>query len=89
MSRSATAALGVRPDLFLTPLRHYSTMTFEKTTLIGTSPESFEAAVDDAIDRSDGTEESLKWAEVENFGVELATVETREYQAEVTLAFEL
>ena len=64
-------------------------MVFKKITLIGTSPESFDAAADDAIDRAENTLENIKWVEVDELGVELARAENREYQAEVTVAFEL
>ncbi|KAB1193819.1 dodecin domain-containing protein [Haloferax sp. MBLA0076] len=64
-------------------------MVFKKITLIGRSNESFDAAVDDAIDRAEETLAGVKWVEVKEFGVEVASVETREYQAEVEVAFEL
>ena len=64
-------------------------MVFKKVTLMGTSGESFDDAVDDAIDRADETLDNVYWVEVEEFGVELASVEDREYQAEVEVAFEL
>jgi flavin-binding protein dodecin len=64
-------------------------MVFKKITLIGTSSESFEAAADDAIDRAQDTIDNVHWVEVEELGVELASVADREYQAEVTVAFEL
>ncbi|KAB1188029.1 MULTISPECIES: dodecin [Haloferax] len=64
-------------------------MVFKKITLIGRSNESFDAAVDDAIDRAEETLAGVKWVEVKELGVELASVETREYQAEVEVAFEL
>ena len=64
-------------------------MVFKKIALIGTSPESFDAAADDAIDRAEETLDRVHWIEVEDLGVELASVEDREYQAEVTVAFEL
>ena len=64
-------------------------MVFKEITLIGTSPESFDAATDDAIDRAEETLDRVHWIEVEDLGVELASVEDREYQAEVTVAFEL
>ncbi|MFC6865431.1 MULTISPECIES: dodecin [Haloarcula] len=64
-------------------------MVFKKITLIGTSPESFDAAADDAIERAEQTLDNLKWVEVEELGVEIASVEGREYQAEVVVAFEL
>jgi flavin-binding protein dodecin len=64
-------------------------MVFKKITLMGTSTESFEDAVDDAVERADATLDNVHWVEVENFGVEIATAEDREYQAEVVVAFEL
>jgi hypothetical protein len=64
-------------------------MVFKKITLIGRSPDSFDAAVDDAIDRADETLNNVKWIEVDELGVEIAGVEDREYQAEVEVAFEL
>lgn len=64
-------------------------MVFKKITLIGTSEESFDDAADDAIDRAEDTLENVYWAEVEEFGVEIKNAPTREYQAEVEVAFEL
>jgi len=64
-------------------------MVYKKVTLIGQSSESFEDAVDDAIDRAEETLENLMWVEVQSQGVELASVEGREYQAEVVVAFEV
>ena len=64
-------------------------MVFKKITLIGTSDESFDAAVDDAIDRADDTLDNVCWIEVEEMGVEVATADNRQYQAEVEVAFEL
>jgi flavin-binding protein dodecin len=64
-------------------------MVFKKITLIGTSGESFDAAVDDAIDRADDTLDNVCWVEVDEMGVELDSVDDREYQAEVEVAFEL
>ncbi|WP_254764055.1 dodecin [Natrinema marinum] len=64
-------------------------MVFKKITLIGTSPESFDAAADDAIDRAEATLENVHWIEVDELGVEIASADDREYQAEVTVAFRL
>jgi flavin-binding protein dodecin len=64
-------------------------MVYKKITLIGTSDESFDAAVDDAVDRAENTLDNLYWVEVEEMGVELANADGREYQAEVEVAFEL
>ena len=64
-------------------------MVFKKVRLIGTSEESFDDAADDAIDRAEETLENVKWAEVVEQGVEVASVDGRQYQAEVEVAFEL
>lgn len=64
-------------------------MVYKKITLIGRSDESFEAAVDDAIDRAEDTLDNVSWVDVKEQGVELASVEDREYQAEVEVAFDL
>ncbi len=64
-------------------------MVFKKITLIGTSPESFDAAADDAVDRAEATLENVHWIEVDELGVEVASADDREYQAEVTVAFKL
>ena len=64
-------------------------MVYKKITLIGRSSESFDAAVDDAIDRANDTLDNVHWVEVDELGVEIASVDDREYQAEVTVAFEL
>jgi Uncharacterized conserved protein len=62
---------------------------YKKIVLIGTSEDSFEAAVDNALDRADYTIENIHWAEVQDMGVEMASVSGREYQVEVEVAFEL
>jgi flavin-binding protein dodecin len=64
-------------------------MVFKKITLIGTSTESFDEAADDALDRAEDTLDNIYWAEVEEFGVEIAGADGREYQAEMEVAFEL
>jgi flavin-binding protein dodecin len=64
-------------------------MVFKKITLVGTSDESFAAAVDDAVDRAEATLDNVHWVEVDELGVEVASVSDREYQAEVEVAFQL
>ncbi|MEF8785864.1 MAG: dodecin [Haloarculaceae archaeon] len=64
-------------------------MVFKKITLIGTSPESFEQATENAIDRAEATLDNVYWVDVVEQGVEIASAEGREYQAEVEVAFEL
>ena len=76
-------------DALVWPVRTIHRMVFKKVTLIGTSSESFDAAVDDAVDRAEETLENVYWVEVDEMGMEIASVENREYQAEVEVAFEL
>jgi flavin-binding protein dodecin len=64
-------------------------MVFKKITLIGTSDEGFDAAAEEALDRAEDTLDNIHWAEVEEFGVEVASTDGREYQAELEVAFEL
>jgi flavin-binding protein dodecin len=64
-------------------------MVFKKIQLIGTSPDSIEEAVENAVDRAEETLENVYWVEVGDVGVEIASVEGREYQAEVEVAFQL
>ena len=64
-------------------------MVYKKVRLIGTSDESFDAAANDAIDRAEETLENVKWAEVVEQGVEMASADGRQYQTEVEVAFEL
>jgi flavin-binding protein dodecin len=64
-------------------------MVFKKVTLIGSSSESFDEAVDDAVERAEATLENVHWVEVDELGVEIASVDGREYQAEVEVAFQL
>ncbi|SEO69461.1 hypothetical protein SAMN04487948_104213 [Halogranum amylolyticum] len=64
-------------------------MVYKKITLIGRSDESFDAAVDDAVDRANDTLDNVHWVEVKEMGVEIASVEDREYQTEVEVAFQL
>jgi flavin-binding protein dodecin len=64
-------------------------MVFKKVRLIGTSDESFDDAANDAIDRAEETLNNVKWAEVVEEGVEVGSVDDRQYQAEVEVAFEL
>ncbi len=64
-------------------------MVFKKVTLIGSSSESFDDAVANAADRAEETLDKVHWIEVEELGMEIASVDGREYQAEVKVAFEL
>ena len=50
-------------------------MVYKKVRLIGTSDESFDDAANDAIDRAEETLQNVKWAEVVEEGVEIASVD--------------
>jgi dodecin len=71
------------------PSERPEAMVYKKITLIGSSTESFEAAVDNAIESADQTLDQIHWVDVVSQGVEVASVEQPEYQAEVELAFQL
>jgi flavin-binding protein dodecin len=71
------------------PAESGDAMVYKKITMVGTSDDGFEAAVDNAVDRAEDTLENVKWATTESLGVELAEADGREYQAEVEIAFEL
>lgn len=62
-------------------------MGYEKATLIGTSEDSFTAAADDAIEKAREQYEEVAWAETSMRGVELASVETPQYQVEAVVAY--
>ncbi|ERG97921.1 MAG: hypothetical protein J07HQX50_01953 [Haloquadratum sp. J07HQX50] len=64
-------------------------MVYKKVTLIGRSTEGFDQAVDNAVERANKTLDNVHWIEVEEMGVEVASVPEHEYQAEVEVAFEL
>lgn len=64
-------------------------MAFEKTTIIGTSTESFTAAADDAIERAVAEFDEVKWAETSLRGVEVANADDLEYQVEAVVAYEI
>lgn len=63
-------------------------MVYKKIRLIGRSTESFEDAVENAVERAEETLDDLRWVSVENQALELAGDE-REYQTEVEVAFQL
>jgi flavin-binding protein dodecin len=64
-------------------------MVFKKITLIGTSGENFEEAVDDAIQRAEMTIDNVQWVEVVEQSVQVGGLNAREYQVEAEIAFEL
>ncbi|MFB6284263.1 MAG: dodecin [Halobacteria archaeon] len=62
-------------------------MVMKKVTLIGTSDESFDDAALDALDRARDTIENIKWVEIDELGIEVASTEEPHFQAEVEVAF--
>jgi hypothetical protein len=64
-------------------------MVYKKITLIGTSGQDFENAVDDAITRADMTIDNIEWVEVIEQNVQIGGLNDREYQVEVEVAFEV
>jgi len=64
-------------------------MVYKKVNLTGGSTESWEDAAMNAVDRAETTLENVKWVEVKNKGIELASVNEPEYQTEVEIAFEV
>jgi flavin-binding protein dodecin len=64
-------------------------MVFKKITLIGTSGENVENAVDDAITRAEMTLDNIQWVEIVEQSVQIAGLNDREYQVEAEIAFEL
>lgn len=64
-------------------------MVYKKIDLVGTSTESFEDAVEDALDRAEETLDNVSWAEVVDQRVGIEGREERQYQVEVEVAFGL
>jgi flavin-binding protein dodecin len=64
-------------------------MVFKKITLIGTSGQDFENAVDDAIKRAEMTLDNVQWVEIVEQSVQIEGVNDREYQVEAEVAFEV
>lgn len=64
-------------------------MVYKKVNLTGSSTESWEDAAMEAVDRAETTLENVKWVEVQNKGIELASTDEPEYQTEVEVAFEV
>lgn len=64
-------------------------MVYKKVNLTGTSTESWEDAAMQAVERAETTLENVKWVEVQNKGIEIASVDEPEFQTEVEIAFEV
>jgi flavin-binding protein dodecin len=64
-------------------------MVYKKITLIGTSGQDFENAVDDAITRAEMTLDNIEWVEIVEQNVQIGGLNDREYQVEAEVAFEV
>ena len=53
-------------------------MVYKKVTLIGRSTEGFDQAVDNAVERANKTLDNVHWIEVEEMGVEIASMPEHE-----------
>jgi len=62
---------------------------YKKITLIGTSTESYEEAIKNALNRAEETIENLDWFEVDEFRGGISEGGKVEYQAVIEAAFKL
>jgi len=62
---------------------------YKKITLIGTSKESYEKAINQAIHRAEETIQDLQWFEVDEFRGGIDEKGVVEYQAVINAAFKL
>jgi flavin-binding protein dodecin len=64
-------------------------MVLKKIEIIGTSPEAFYKAVENAVKEAAKTVRGMKWAEVTDLGVKIEGTQIKEYKATVKIAFEV
>ncbi|MFQ6064510.1 MAG: dodecin family protein [Candidatus Bathyarchaeia archaeon] len=64
-------------------------MVLKKIEIIGTSPEAFYKAVQNAVKEAGKTVRGMKWAEVTELGVKIEGEKIKEYKATVKIAFEV
>ena len=62
---------------------------YKKVTLIGTSDESYELAIKNALHRAEETIENLEWFEVDELRGGIGDAGKIEYQAVIEAAFKL
>lgn len=62
---------------------------YKKITLVGTSDETYERAIKNAIDRAEDSLEDLQWFEVDELRGGINKDGSLEYQAVIQAAFEL
>lgn len=61
----------------------------KEVSITATSPDSWEAAALNAIERTDQTVENLQWAVVQDLSISLADPQAPEFKAKVQVGFEV
>lgn len=61
----------------------------KEVTVTATSPESWEAAALNAVERTRATVDNLQWAVVQDQSIEIATAETPQFKTKVKVGFEV
>jgi len=64
-------------------------MVLKKIEIIGTSPDAFYKAVENAVKEAAETVRGMKWAEVTKLGAKIEGEKIREFKATVKIAFEV
>jgi hypothetical protein len=61
--------------------------TFKMITIVGTSPESYKEAIDNALSDTSATVRNLSWFEVKEFRGRIADGKVAEYQVNLQIGF--
>ncbi len=61
--------------------------TFKMLTVVGTSPESYKEAIDNALSDTAATVRNLSWFEVKEFRGRIADGKVAEYQVKIQIGF--
>lgn len=65
-------------------------MVVHKEVIVtATSPESWEKAALNAVERTRGTVENLQWAVVQDQSIEVATADSPQFKTKVKIGFEV
>ncbi len=64
-------------------------MVLKKIEVMGTSPDAFYKAVQNAVKEAGKTVRGMKWAEVTNLGAKIEGEKITEFKATVKIAFEV
>jgi flavin-binding protein dodecin len=64
-------------------------MVLKKIEIVGTSPDAFYKAVDNAVKEASKTVRGMKWAEVTELGAKIEGTKITEFKATVKIAFEI